>query len=290
MRPGWWFALLGCALSSGCFTPDGQRQASLLAPRKLFSTQLTGDDVVHLYVALVERPAGDRAMNHNVWTFINENVVDSERKELLSENGFRIGRVGSPPPALSELLRSERCCANPRHIQMRAGNPTTLSLGPAWAKCSFHIRQDGRGTPVELGQASCQFTVVPTLADGGQVKLRFTPLIKHGEVKGLPRAGRTSAGELQWEMSVSQDSADYPWLAWDVTMEPTDMLVVGTVANADDTLGHRCFVQTESRTPTQRLLVVRVGRALQEAEAEKNLSGGAPLALQAAHSARAARP
>jgi hypothetical protein len=38
------------------------------------------------------------------------------------------------------------------------------------------------------------------------------------------------------------------------------------------------------------LLVVRVGHALQEAEAETTLSGGAPLALQAAHSARAARP
>src|SRR5262249_5066988 len=208
MRPSCCLTLLLCALSSGCFSPEGEQRAAQLAPRSIFNTQLAGDDVVHLFVALIERPAGDRMMNQDVWTLINEHVVDSDRGDLLAENGFRLGLVGgSPPPALAELLRSERCCANPRHIQLRTGNPTTLLCGPTWTKCSFRPMQDGRGTTVELGQASCQFQVVPTFVAGGKVRLRFTPVVKHGELHSLPHAASTAAGELQWELRISQDTA-----------------------------------------------------------------------------------
>ena len=59
MRPGVAvvLALLSAALP-GCWTPDADRAAALMNARRLFSGP-TGDDVVYLSVALVERPAGD---------------------------------------------------------------------------------------------------------------------------------------------------------------------------------------------------------------------------------------
>ncbi len=284
MRPGaaLVLALISVALP-GCFTPDAERAVALMGARRLFSGP-TGDDVVSLSVALVERPVGDRELNRELWELLNEQVVDADQRAVLAKNGFRVGRVGgSPPPALHNLICSEKSsCANPRRIQLRAGNPNTVLLGPAWSQCRFRLDQDGRASDAELGQAVCQLQVVPKLADDGRVTLRFTPFIKHGELKQKPVAVRTPGGELQWELQVAQEEEIYDWLAWEVSVDANDTVVIGTRADAPDTLGQRCFTQTETTAPVQRLLVLRVGRLLSDpAVKAESAHGGVALAIQA---------
>jgi len=284
MRPGTalTLALVSAALP-GCFTADAERTASLCGMKRLFSG-LTGDDVVALSVAVVERPIGDRALNQDLWELVDEGVLDSDRRALLGRNGFRVGGVGgSPPPALYALICSDQsCCDNPRRIQLRSGNAHSVPLGPVQATCVFHVDQDGRKSAVDLAQARCHLRVVPKLAQGGAVTLHFTPFIKHGDLKQKPVAVRTAGGELQWSLQFGQDEECYPGLAWEMTVGANDTVVIGTRPDAANTLGLRTFMQSETAAPVQRLLVLRVGRVLGDPRAKVDAEGDdVPLAIQA---------
>src|SRR5262249_37608099 len=147
----------------------------------------TGDDVVQLLVALVERPIGDFALNQEIWELADEQSLDLHGKVLLEENGFRMGQFGTLPPAsLRELIRSERSCGNPRRIRTPAGSSTDVLLGPAVSRCAFELRREQQATPVELDQAQGMLVVAPTLVGDGRVQLQFTPAVKHGQPNLLP--------------------------------------------------------------------------------------------------------
>ncbi len=284
MRPGLAVVLVLVSVSlPGCWTPDADRSDTLVGTRRLFSGP-TGDDVVYLSVALVERPVGDKSLNFDLWEMVNEQVVDSDQRTQLARNGFRIGRVGGlPPPALHSMICSERSCSdNARRIQLRADHPSPVKLGPTLAQCRFQLDRDGRQTTVELTQALCQFQIVPKLTDGGRVTLQFTPFIKHGEMKHKPIAVHTPGGELQWDLQVAQDEETYEWLAWELTLDADDTVVIGTGPDTADTLGRCCFVQPGTPIPMQRLLVLRAGRLLADPAEKKAAEGdGLPLAIQA---------
>ena len=163
MRPGpaVVLALLSAALP-GCFTPDASRAVALLSVKRLFGGP-TGDDVVRLSVVVVERPADDPALDRELWEFVDEQVLDSDQRVRLAHNGFRVGRFGgAPPPALHALVDSEHSCtAQPRRIELRAGNVHQAAIGPALSDCRFRLNEDGRATNAELTQALCQVRVVP---------------------------------------------------------------------------------------------------------------------------------
>ena len=49
----------------------------------------------------------------------------------------------------------------PRRIQLHAGNPNTVPLGPLWSHCRFQLEREGRLSPRDLAQALCQLQIVP---------------------------------------------------------------------------------------------------------------------------------
>jgi hypothetical protein len=292
MRPGLAVVLALVAASlSGCFAPDTERAKALFGANPLFSNGPTGDDVVQLRVAVLERSSGDRALNQELWQLVDEQVFDSDQKELLARNGFRVGRFsGSPPSALQNLLSSEKNCYGvPRCIMLRAGNPNTVSLGLPAPQSNFHLDLDGKKESVELRKAECQLQVVPVLSDNGRVMLRFTPSIKHGDLTNLFRPVRTPTGELEWKWE-PQKVETYSALAWELTVDADDTVLIGTYPEADDTLGRRCFLVAEEGRRLQRLLVLRVNRAPTESCLPETLTGGLPLAIQAGASARGTAP
>jgi hypothetical protein len=273
--------LAGCHSVSGDRPADGPGLAPLQGP--------TGDDVVQLYVALIERPARDPVVNGKLWEMVDEESVRLERavdpvhQALLADNGFRIGQVaGSPPAELYAMLNSARSCANPRRISLHAGKTNDFALGPVWSHCQFQLQRNGRTTTVELDQARCQLEVVPTLGGDGRILLHFTPVIKHGRPGLATKPIRDPSGTRYWEMQVEQDAETYAWLGWDLSVSENEYVLIGCRPDAPDTLGTACFVNTEAATPAQRLLVLRVGRALTDGPpADEATAAAAPLALQA---------
>jgi hypothetical protein len=248
--------------------------------------------VVRVDVAVVERPAGDRYLNGGLWEFADEQAVDLERKSALEDNGFRVGLIGGILPAdLLALLTSDRSCGPPRRIQVRAGNPAVVALGPQQARCAFTLQEGGRAVPVALEEARCELEVVPTPAEGGRMTLRFTPVIRHGATGRELRPVRDPSGEHRWDLEAKQPTETYASLAWEVTVTPEEYVVVGARLDRDDTPGQCFFLEDGAARLAQRLVVIRTGRMLPDAPAPEPGGGAPPLALQAGwRSARGAAP
>jgi hypothetical protein len=252
----------------------------------------TGEDVVQIDVAQVERLPGDRFINHELWELADEQGVSLERKPVLEANGFRVCQLGGVPPAgLQALLTSVRSCPDPHHLQLRAGTAAPVLLGAPWRRCRFELHQEGREVPVDLEEAQCLLEVVPRLGEDGRTVLTFTPHVRHGREQVAPRPQQDAAGSLRWGWDARQPDEAYPWLEWELTVSPNEYVVVGTVLDRPGTLGHRCFLHEEGRRRVQRLLVIRTAPGSAPAGPRDESSNRAPpLALQASWtSARGSR-
>jgi hypothetical protein len=265
----------------GCFT--AQPEAPPLEARGHVEG-LTGDDVVQLDIALVDRPDGDRFLNHELWELADEQGVSLEHKPILEDNGFRVCQIGGLPPAgLQALLTSPRSCPDPHRVRLHAGSATAVLLGPLYPRCSFRLEQDGRATEVDLEQAQCLLEVVPTLGEEGKVQLRFTPHVRHGQPALTMHPVQDPAGPLRWEWESQQPEEAYPGLGWEVSVAANEYVVVGTWLERVDSLGQRCFLARAGAAlvPIQRLLVIRTARASDGAPVAEALSRSPPLALRA---------
>jgi hypothetical protein len=280
---------LGVACCAGCLGRRGQSSTSR-APAGLPFSGPTGADVVQIDVALLEAPVGNAYLNHGLWQSADEQLVPLERKNVLRDNGFRVGAVGGLPPAeLLALLTSPRSCPDPRRIRTRAENPLLIPVSPPRPTCAFRTRNGSQSKEVSLSEARCFLEVVPSLVREGQVRLRFTPLIKHGKPTRAPRPRKEPSGTLRWQWSESQPQEVYDWLAWELTVSPGEYVVIGTTA-PEETLGRQCFFPAEGERPVQKLLVLRATHLPGAAPLDKKLSRVPPLAIQATWSARGTSP
>jgi hypothetical protein len=283
---------LWTAVAAGCGTVDETRTTAWLPHFNPFQGP-TGPDVIHMEVALLERPLGDRYINGELWEQADERLIGPQRQALMEGSGFRIGLVSGlmTPPDLLALLTSKRCCVNPRGRQVRAGHPTSVKLGPAVPQCRFRIEQDGRPVDVEFEQAELRLRVVPALMKDGRTTLRCTPQVLHGEMTSVYRPADDHSG---WLMDNQRPAEDYTALNWEASLAPSEYLVIGGRYDRPDTLGHQCFVRPDETVPVQRLLVIRSRPQQRQPEASspavptessKTVPASAPLALQAARSA-----
>lgn len=285
--------LLGlCAgLLAGCTNGRSFVSTSWLDRRKPFQGPI-GPDVVQMEVMLLERPAGDAYLSEHVWKVADEQVVSLEQKAVLADNGIRVGQIGGITPAeLQRLLTSKESNPNPRGKQLHAGHAVTLVVGPRAPVNRFPLVLGSQTTPVDVADAECVLTVVPTLTDNGRTRLRFTPVLRHGEAV---REARPAADRSGWVIEEEQPTERYAALAWDVEVAPNEYVIVGARADRPGTLGHHCFVRPGEAVPVQRLLVIRTGRSTageqnataSEAQPEFSLlSKSPPLAVTAAQTA-----
>lgn len=267
---------------SGCASAKNQTTAWLNKLRPWSGPK--GPDVIQMDVALVERPVGDGYLNRALWTVADEQVVGLDNKAVLEDNGFRIGQIGGITPVeLQSLLTSERSCANPRRISLRAGKSAQVVLGPEMNECAFQVAKDGEPLPIQLPKAQCQLEVIPSLTADGKVRLRFVPVVHHGATNLVPKPAPDRSG---WLLVQERPTERYEDMAWEVTLAANEYLVVGGNFDRPETLGHQCFLRRDEPTPVQRLLVIRTGQTLQEIPSPHTVANGPPkaasLACQAA--------
>jgi hypothetical protein len=259
-----WGLLFG--LVAGCTAAKPMQSSSWQAAGPFLD--ISGSDVVRLIVALVERPLPDAYLSRDVWLMADEQAVPLERKSILEENGIRIGHIGGlKPAALQKLLTSDQSCADPRCFVVHSGKPAKLVLGPSANEFQCVLHVDGQATPVHFHQATYLLTVVPTLGKAGELRLQFTPQVQHGETALTAHVVEDSLGYL---FQAERPTQAYPSLAWEVTLRPTQYLVIGARTDRPDSLGYQCFLRRDEAVPVQRLLVVRACAAAEE-EAEPTL-------------------
>jgi hypothetical protein len=253
-----------------------------------------GDDLIVFCVAVIERPAGDYSLNHDIWQLADEQSltapegpdVELRRKQALVENGFRIGQVGGLLPShLQNMIESGRCCAPPQLLRRKAGDAAPIVLAPARPLCRFRLSEED-GSVVELTQAQCELEVTATPISDSRIRLRCTPRVRHGDTDLTPHPVREPGGTIRWDLQTQQRIERYAGLAWEMTVGADEVVLVGTLLDRPETLGQCCFLRKEGEAPRQRLLVLRAVRenAAPLSDEVVARSGGA-LALQATQSA-----
>ena len=88
-RPGYRLAAFALLLCGGClWVQPTQPGAWIRSLRPNAGPQ--GDDVVVLQVSVIEQLVGDRSVNRDLWTSIDEGAVTLDRRPVLEDNGFRV--------------------------------------------------------------------------------------------------------------------------------------------------------------------------------------------------------
>jgi hypothetical protein len=284
-----WLALilvLAAAALGGCFSGNKDRGTARQSGPPMAG--VVGEDVVYLDVAVLSRTLGDVFLNRELWNQADEEIVhidgepavSLERKRALEKNGFRVGQVGGMLPSkLHDLLTSERSCQT-RRIELHADHETVLSCGPSSPQCHYRLVHDDLSATVDRDKARCELEVVPSLAEEGRIRLRFTPRVKYGDVKAAFVPIRESDGQRRWDRQEDQAEDVYPWLSWTLTLAPNEYVVVGALVDKGDTLGEQFFLTREDGLPiVQRLVVLRATHV--PTPVHENLGRTAPLALRA---------
>ncbi len=274
---------LGVMWAAGCAPDSAVRSTSWLPHRHLFQGP-TGPDVVQMRVALLECPPGEtewRYLNGDLWQLADESLIEEDRRQAMTDSGFRVAKVGTPPPArLLSLLTSQRFNPAPRELSFRAGDPKDLYLGPALAHCRFRAERDGESADLE--RADCKLVVVASRGDDGKTRLRLTPQVEHGEAKDAYRVDPQSGSFMS---APERPTEAYPQMAWEAELALNEYLIVGGSYERTESLGHQFFVRPDEARPVQRLLVLQMGAAPAEVPAPAapaGTTGPVPVALQAA--------
>lgn len=275
--PGRWSALVPVLLlgAAGC---AAQEQSALSSSwlQRMRQQAIDGPHAI-LDVALIERPAGDRYINRELWDSIDELVVDLDRRTSLDDNGLRLGQlVGSPPHGFQAMLLSKRSCSNPQAMMIPPGRTMPIYLGPVLTHSAYELIEGKRKTSVELDQARYCLEVTPRFASDGRTRLSFTPKVEHGEAL-LPF--QPSPNESSWTLRIERANQRYPELGWEVTLAPNQYLIIGGRLDRPDSLGHEAFFQDEE-SGLQRLLVLRCRRPVSHGDDGVD-EGSPPLAMQA---------
>lgn len=243
------FVLTGCATEKPISSMSFFNKA---LPSKL----IAGPDLIQLDVGLLERPLHDRFLNTELWLLADEQIIPLERKAYLEEAGFRIGQVnGLNPSGLQTLLASDRSCVCPKRHYTRAGNSILLPLGPALAHC--RVEQASTPDVLEFERADCLLQITPTAAPDNRVHLHCVPRIRYGETE---LATRPSEDGAAYSLVTDRPVKDFEDLAFDITLEINQYLVIGGRSDRIGTLGWRCFWGGDEPVPAQRLLALRVCR------------------------------
>jgi hypothetical protein len=266
---------------AGCFTGQGEYTVATFTDPAVLAGPAS-PDMVHLEFAVLERSSGDEFLNRGLWELADEQVVTRERPDLIA-NGFRICQLGGQAPAgLLALLTSSRSNPDPRGVEVHAGEPVPVSLGPVCKDCRFKLHHEDTAAEVHFDNARCFVLLKPTLTDDGKVRLQFTPQVRHGkpEVRFTPH--QEASGAMHWERQQEQREEAYEHLAWEVTAGSGEFIVVGMRSDGMGTLGQACFLPaTEDGPRMQRLLVVRAGRPARSPLEDLAIDKVPPLALRA---------
>lgn len=250
------FAIGLSILSSGCFSGVGSRSRSMLDRFPLGGP--SGPDAVMLEYALVERPFGNAAVNREVWKEIDEQLLSSDRRTLLNQNGIRVGSVGGMLPSQMQALVSNPKLLEERRVRgFYSGTPWSYSLNGPFAQAEFTVQTTPNkpATSQKFEQARFALNITPTIQPTGGITLTCTPEVEYHDPAHWTPLGAVGQGWL-----TEKPKQKYDDLAFEVTMGENDYLVLGTWHDRRGTLGHYSFVGNRGQDPVQRLLIVRAYR------------------------------
>lgn len=215
------------------------------------------DHGVVLHTRLIEQPAGNDYLNRGVWLDATD-PLPHPVSALLAVNGLRVGILtGLIPTELERLARSEASAVSPMLRGFQFGQSKAVPVNGPIANCSFAAKPGLGDDPVthELTAAECGLVVTVT-ADGDRLRVRCEPRVQHATLRPW---FRPTADGTTFERHDQRPTEAFPTLAWEVTLDRKDVLVIGATVDAERTLGEAFFFATTADRPRQRVLTLQAG-------------------------------
>lgn len=259
--------VMGILLSAlGCMTlPRGAGSSEWLEELGMFGGQSTPVNKIFLQTTLIDQPAGDPYLTRDLWQSLTRPLAP-EHGALLAENGVRVGLIdGNPPPEFLRLVTSEQHTLRPMQSTCTPGDAKVIPVNGPLDQVSFGVLAEIGTTPMtfDLPGAECGFAITPKPAADGQVQLHIEPRVQHGQKQGWLRPTADGTG-FAWRDGKPAES--FGKLAWDVTVTPSDYLVIGSTERPVGTLGSAFFLNDANGLSRMRVLVIRAWRGPDRAE------------------------
>ncbi len=226
-------------------------------------------DSVVLEVAFVRTTPDLRDELVELWSEVDEQIMPTEMRRQLHDNGLRCGvtRV-QLPVGLQKLLdkrQEELDLTNPdfaqveqqvsphhmpHRIHSRSGARSSVTAGPIEERVHVLVNEEGGTRGETFEKAQCMFSVRSFPKGDGRVRLELTPEIEHGEARN-----RRVATEGVWRLDFGRDRKAFDSLRMETTLEPGQTLIVSSGA---EPIGiGRCFFNRDEETT---LFLVRVAQ------------------------------
>jgi len=256
----WALAILCC--TNGCLTPSSPTQKSVAWLKSVAGGE-EDPDLIQIDAALLQRPVGDPFLNQEIWGAADQMVVSVDRRDALEANGFRTGQiVGITPAKLQELLRSERWCLNPRRRMVQSGNTVQQVVSEELPEVSYELKLGKQTETIDLQKVRFLFDVTASLTKDGKTRLKFLPKAENGEAQ-LPFEANPE--QSAWTLKVERAARVYPDLAFEVDLTPNSYLIIGADLERTTSMAHRAFVDDVEGRETQRVLILRTARRMNNA-------------------------
>ncbi|MCZ2342926.1 MAG: hypothetical protein LC104_14225 [Bacteroidales bacterium] len=221
---------------------------------------------VYLQTALIDVPAPNRYLDHELWSApAVANPVSPEQTALLELNGLRVRVIsGVAPPRFLELVTSEHSVLNP---MLRSAPPDTPKVIPVngplqQAQCRVRTDLKADDTELVLTDAECGLRITAQPTENGKITLTCEPQVQHGANQAWIRPNADGTGFMRKEQKAQ---SGYPTLSWEVTAGPHDYLIIGPTEDPTGTLGELFFHARSGEQVRQRVLVVRTGKRAEAA-------------------------
>jgi hypothetical protein len=256
-------ALSFCALWGCSIFPDATSTTTLTRP--VLPPIQASPDAIQLELFFLERPAEDHVLSTGIWKEIDQiGALPSETREILSDNGFRVGHVSSNlPPTVQRLLgliaeipadadESARPLLG-RHQFLSPGVETEIPTGVEHEHCEFLLRDGNRSKVLEYDRVSCVLRMKAHRLQDGWVRVDFQPEIHHGDK--LMRRMPTEEG---WALKGGQNVDVRQAQRFSVTLNVGELALITSTSDDEGTLGDRFFCHEDRGMKRQRVLIVRI--------------------------------
>jgi hypothetical protein len=274
-----WLALLLCG-SAGCLSDQPSRGTGWLD--RLRVNTVSAADTIYIEYVLIERPLGDHAMNRVVWSETDEQILPSEVRTIVNNNGYRIGTIsGMFPSELDAMIQNPHSAEGHRQRRIAAGYPAAFALNGPVPSSEFQVRLNSESVPTTVRREQAQFSldITPVVLADGRLQLKCVPEVEYHDKKFWNPIGAVGPG---W--GGSKPSEKYPALAFDINISSKEFLVIGAFEKPT-TLGYQTFVSAQSTETVQKLMILHAGRMKAESFfSEKSLRDTTrvvPIAAQA---------
>lgn len=209
----------------------------------------------------------DAQLGGELWTFVDEQVLDDALRRRLAANGLRAGVItGTLPAALAARFEPlspsepdqlpEGPTASPavarRMLRLLPGRETELVAATGMAELVL-LEHDGEA--VQGGtyrDASTYFALKSWPAADGRIRLELTPTVKHGPMQ---RSWVGEEGVFRMENGQRRHVLDR--LRFSLTIPADALLLVGPAGDGASTVGDAFFRDRSTGEPTMRLLAIR---------------------------------